>query len=76
VKAKIIGSEPTIDHRPADDLEPQFAALQKKYGGLAETEEDVLSIALFENVAVKFLEERKKSKTENEVVEFNLYIGR
>lgn len=74
VKAKIIGSEPTIDYRPADDLEPQFEKLKEKYRDLAETDEDVLSIALFENVAVKFLQNKKQPQLE--VVEFNLYIGR
>ena len=58
MKAKIIGSEPTIDYRPADDLEPQFEKLKEKYRDLAETDEDVLSIALFENVAVKFLQNK------------------
>ena len=74
MKAKIIGSEPTIDYRPADDLEPQFEKLKEKYRDLAETDEDVLSIALFENVAVKFLQNKKQPQLE--VVEFNLYIGR
>ncbi len=76
VKEKIIGDGPTISHRPADDLKPQFAKLKEKYQDLIESDEDVLSIALFENIAVKFLENRKKPQLEQEVVEINLYIGR
>lgn len=76
IKAKIIGDAPTITHRPADDLEPQFEKFKEKYKDLVESDEDVLSCALFENVAVKFLENRKKQQPEPEVVEFNLYIGR
>ena len=41
------------------------------------SDEDVLSCALFEQVAVKFLENRDKkvSEDKDEVIEVNLYIG-
>ena len=54
-----------IDYRPADDLKPEFADLKKQYKDLIKTDEDVLSIALFSDVAIKFLQKRK----EDEVVE-------
>lgn len=76
IKEKIIGDAPTISHRPADDLEPQFDKFKEKYQDLIESEEDVLSCALFENVAVNFLKNRKNPQPEQEVVEINLYIGR
>ena len=65
-----------ITHRPADDLEPQFEMYKEKYKGLCNSDEDVLSCALFENVAVKFLENRNNPKTEeeDEIVEVNLYL--
>ena len=64
-----------ISHRPADDLEPQFEMYKEKYQDLCKSDEDVLSCALFENVAVKFLEARNNPKTEeDEVIEVNLYI--
>jgi oxaloacetate decarboxylase alpha subunit len=84
VKQKIIGDAKVITHRPADDIEPQFELLKEKYRDLVKSDEDVLSCALFENVAVQFLEKRSqeqeassKPKTgTNEIIEINLYIGR
>ena len=54
-----------IDYRPADHLKPELADLKKQYKDLIKTDEDVLSIALFSDVAIKFLQKRK----EDEVVE-------
>ncbi len=79
VKKKILGDGDVkiITHRPADDLEPQFEAYKEKYKDLVKSDEDVLSCALFEQVAVKFLENRDKkvSEDKDEVIEVNLYIG-
>ena len=60
IRKKIIGDEIVITHRPADDLEPEFANLKKQYKDLIKSDEDVLSIALFGDVAIKFLEKRKQ----------------
>ena len=62
VRKKIIGDEPVITHRPADDISPEFANLKKQYKGIAKTDEDVLSIALFGDVAIKYLEKRNDEK--------------
>ena len=62
VKKKIIGDEKVITHRPADDIKPQFEVLKAKYKDLVKSDEDVLSIALFENVAVQFLENKYNPK--------------
>ncbi len=60
---KIIGDEKQIDYRPADDLKPELEELRAKIPqGLIEQDEDVLSYALFEQVAIKFFEYRKAQK--------------
>ena len=64
-RKKIIGEDEVITYRPADDLLPEFKNLKKQYKHIAKTDEDVLSIALFNDVAIKFLEKKKEeSKTE------------
>jgi oxaloacetate decarboxylase alpha subunit len=74
-RKSIIGADKVIDYRPADDLKPQFENLKRKYQDLARTDEDVLSIALFENVAVNFLENKYLPRKEKEIHEINLHIG-
>ena len=63
IRTKIIGDDKVITHRPADDLAPEFANLKKQYKGLAKSDEDVLSIALFGDVAIKFLTKRNEEAT-------------
>jgi len=75
IRKQIIGDDKVITYRPADDLKPQFEALKEQYKDLAKCDEDVLSIALFEQVAIKFLTNKYNPKSEDEVVEFNLYVG-
>jgi len=60
IKHKIIGDDKVIDYRPADDLKPEFESLKKQYKGIAKSDEDVLSIALFGDVALKFLNKRNE----------------
>ncbi len=71
---KIIHDDPVITYRPADDIPPQFKKLKQQYKDLVKCDEDVLSIALFEQVAIKFLTQKYAPKNEDEVVEVNLYI--
>ena len=73
VKKKIIGDDEVITCRPADLLKPEFKKLKAKYKGIAKCDEDVLSLALFEQVATDFLK-KKYSNEDNEVDEFNMYI--
>ena len=75
VRKKIIGDEPVITYRPADDIKPEFDTMKQKYASICKCDEDVLTCALFENVAVKFLEQRNAPKEQNEVEEFNVFIG-
>lgn len=59
---KIIGDEKQITSRPADALKPELDELRAKCAQYIEQDEDVLSYALFEQVAVKFFEYRKAKK--------------
>ncbi|MCM1261018.1 MAG: oxaloacetate decarboxylase subunit alpha [Prevotella sp.] len=78
IRKKIIGDASVITHRPADDIAPEFDAMKAKYALIVESDEDVLSCALFENVAVKFLESRHapvQAKEKDEIEEFEVFIG-
>ena len=59
---KILGDEKPITCRPADLLKPEMEELKQKAAAYAEQEEDVLSYALFEQVATKVFENRKAAK--------------
>lgn len=59
-RAMILGDLAPIDHRPADDIPPELETLRAKVAPYAVQDEDVLSLALFEQVAIKFFEERKR----------------
>lgn len=67
VSKKIIGDEKPITHRPADDLEPQYEKYKEEgeKEGLIEKEEDILTLALYPQVATKFL----KGEAEEEKLE-------
>ena len=58
---QILGGEKPINYRPADDLKPELETLREKVKPWAIQDEDVLSYALFEQVAVKFFEARKNA---------------
>ena len=59
---KIIGDDERITCRPADNLKPELEELRAKIANYIEQDEDVLSYALFEQVAIKFFEYRKAQK--------------
>ncbi|MBI4447136.1 MAG: pyruvate carboxylase subunit B [Acidobacteria bacterium] len=54
IKQKILGTKQPITCRPADLLQPGLEKARKEVGDLATSEEDVLSYALFPNVAKEF----------------------
>ena len=58
-RKKIIGNEKPITKRPADSIPPELDKLREAVKPWAIQDEDVLSYALFEQVAVKFFESRK-----------------
>ncbi len=59
---KIIGNDDPITCRPADLIAPELDTIRKKAADYIEQEEDVLSYALFEQVATKFFENRRAAK--------------
>ena len=65
VRRKAIGDDKVITCRPADLLEPEMEKYREEAKDLAKSEEDVLSYALFPQVAAKFLAERDAKPEEN-----------
>ncbi len=61
-RKKIIGDEKAITCRPADLIKPELERLKKECAEWTEQPEDVLSYALFDQVAVKFFEKRRAEK--------------
>ena len=57
-----IKPEEVITCRPADRLEPELEKYKEEYKDAAKSEEDVLSLALFPQVAAKFLSVRDAEK--------------
>ena len=62
VRKKAIGDAEVITCRPADQLTPELEKYRAEAGDLAKCDEDVLSYALFPQVASKFLAERNNPK--------------
>ena len=60
IARKVLGERQPIVCRPADLLEPKMDKIRKEAKDLATCEEDVISYALFTQVAKRFLEARKK----------------
>ena len=58
VRKLAIGDEAVITCRPADLLEPEMAKLQIEVERLAHSEEDILTFAMFPDIAKTFLQER------------------
>ncbi len=58
-RKKIIGDEQAITCRPADMLKPELEKLREEVKKWSIQDEDVLTYALFEQVAVDFFEKRK-----------------
>ncbi len=68
VKKLAIGDEEPIDCRPADLLPPGLEKAREEIGNLARSEEDVVSYALFPQVAKPFLERRARGVSVKEEV--------
>jgi pyruvate carboxylase subunit B len=58
IRQKIIGNEQPIECRPADLIKPQLMDLKKEAErlGLLKKEEDLITYALYPNIAPKFLQ--------------------
>ncbi len=61
-RKKIIGDDDVIDYRPADKIAPEIDSLRQRVAPYQEQDEDLLSLALFEQVAIKYFEYRKQQK--------------
>ena len=63
IRKKIIGDEEPITCRPADLLKPELATIEAQMKQWKEQDEDVLSYALFPQVAEEFFKYREAQKT-------------
>ena len=61
-RKKIVGNDPVIDCRPADLLTPELDKFKSEIAEYYEQEEDVLSYAQFDQVAIKFFQKRRDDK--------------
>lgn len=60
IQKKAIGNEKPITCRPADNLEAGWEIAKRELGDLAQSEEDIVSYALFPQIARPFFERRAK----------------
>ncbi len=68
LRQRAIGAEAPIDVRPADLIAPELDVLREEIGDLAESEEDVLTYAMFPDVGRRFLEARAAGTLEPEAL--------
>ncbi len=59
IRTQAIGNEKIISCRPADLLDPEMQKLRVDVKDLAESDEDVLTYAMFPDIGRDFLEQRK-----------------
>jgi pyruvate carboxylase subunit B len=64
IQKKIIGDDALIKGRPADSLDPELPEIEKQYKDIIKKPEDVVSLALYTEVAAKFL----RGETEPEAI--------
>lgn len=69
LQQKAIGNEDVITRRPADLLNPEMNRLRSEIDSLAESDEDVLTYAMFPDIGREFLEQRQAGTLEPEVLE-------
>ena len=67
---RILGDEPLIPGRPADSLPPEIGRIRKEIAPWYEQEEDILSYALFENVARDFFDRGSAGKGHQQALLF------
>ncbi len=62
VRKKCIGNDKVITHRPADDIPPELEKYREEIRDYYQQEEDVLSYAMFPQVAPKFFQYRQAAQ--------------
>jgi oxaloacetate decarboxylase alpha subunit len=77
-RRQVIGDEEPIDCRPGDLIPPELPAAREAVSQYMRQEEDVVSYAIFPQVALQFLKERlaRESKVDFDIVEENERSGR
>lgn len=70
---KILGDEKPIDHRPADDIEPMLPNIANDLEpGLIREDEDILSYAMFPEVALEYFKWRNQPEDEKDPIPADL----
>lgn len=69
LQQQAIGNEPVNDGRPADLLTPELQRLRLEIGELAQNEEDVLTYAMFPDLARDFFQQRAAGTLQAEALE-------
>jgi oxaloacetate decarboxylase (Na+ extruding) subunit alpha len=65
VRKEVLKEEPIITVRPADLLEPELSKIRQEVKDHIEQEEDVLSYALFPQVALEFFKKRREKRCQS-----------
>ena len=76
IRKKAVGDDEVITCRPADLLEPEMDKQRKESAEYAKTDEDVLSCALFPQVAPEFLKKKYAPPASEKVHEINVIWDR
>ena len=58
VRKMAIGDDEVLSCRPADKLKPELESIREQYSGIAKSEEDILSCAMFPQVAPEYIKKR------------------
>ena len=66
IKSKVLGKQQPITCRPADLLKPGLDQARREIDGVATSEDDVLSYALFPEIAKDYFIARDGRKTKHE----------
>ena len=72
---KVLGDEKRITYRPADDIAPEYEKFKEEMKEYYTQEEDVLSYALFNQVAINFFKYRlaRDKKVDADLVKGKVY---
>jgi oxaloacetate decarboxylase alpha subunit len=62
VVKKVIGDEERITYRPADAIAPELETIKKEIAEYYESEEDLLTYALFPQLAIPYFKRRQAAK--------------
>ena len=72
MKEKIIGDEEVFLGRPADLINNEYEKIKEEVGELARNEEDILTYAMFPQVAKSYFEKRNYNQNNNQKEEVKI----